>query len=321
MSRERDRTVCVLGGTGFVGRHLAASLVRDGWAVRVPTRDAARHRDLLVLPGVTLVQANVHVPAALQSVCTDCGTVINLIGTLNERGRKGSGFHAVHVELARRVIGACAELGIGRLLHMSALKADLPDPPSSYLRTKGEAEGVVRAASGVAWTIFRPSTIFGPGDSFINRFDRLLRWPAPFFPLPRADARFAPVYVGDVVQAFRRALAASESIGRSYELCGPRVYTLAEIVSAIALARGNRRRVLALPDWLARIQARVMGLLPGTPFSMDNFRSLTVDAVCAGDGLRALGITPMPLEAELRRQLGLDARPKRYERLRRAARQ
>jgi NADH dehydrogenase len=204
---------------------------------------------------------------------------------------------------------------------MSALKADQPDPPSNYLRTKGEAEGVVRAASGLAWTIFRPSTIFGPGDSFINRFDRLLRWPAPFFPLPRADARFAPVYVGDVVQALCRALAESETIGRSYELCGPRAYTLAEIVSAIARARGQRRRVLPIPDWLARMQARVMALLPGTPFSMDNFLSLTIDAVCTEDGLRALGLTPLPLEAEMRRQLGMDARPKRYERLRRSARQ
>jgi NADH dehydrogenase len=321
VSRERDRTVCVLGGTGFVGRHLAASFIRDGWALRVPTRSIARHRDLLVLPGVTLVQTNVHDPAALRRVCTGCGTVINLIGILNEGGRKSGGFAAVHVELARQVVAAGAELGIGRLLHMSALKADQPDPPSNYLRTKGEAEGVVRAASGLAWTIFRPSTIFGPGDSFINRFDRLLRWPAPFFPLPRADARFAPVYVGDVVQAFRRALTETETVGKSYELCGPRVYTLAEIVSAIARARGQRRRVLPIPDWLARMQARVMALLPGTPFSMDNFLSLTIDAVCTEDGLRALGLTPLPLEAELRRQLGMDARPKRYERLRRSARQ
>lgn len=320
MSRERDRTVCVLGGTGFVGRHLAAGLIRDGWAVRVPTRNTARHRDLLVLPGLTLVQANVLDPAALRSVLTGCGTAINLIGTLNERGRKGAGFEAVHVGLARQVVAACAEVGIGRLLHMSALKADVPNPPSNYLRTKAEAEGVVRAANGIGWTIFRPSTIFGPGDSFINRFDRLLRLPAPFFPLPRAGARFAPVYVVDVAQAFRRALTESATIGRSYELCGPRVYTLAEIVSAIALARGQRRRVLPLPDWLARMQARVMALLPGPPFSMDNFLSLTVDAVCTQDGLLALGITPLPLEAELRRQLGMDARPKRYERLRRSAR-
>jgi len=317
---ERDRTVCVLGGTGFIGRHLCASLVQDGWAVRVPTRNAARHRDLLVLPGATLVSTNVHDPAALRRVCAGCGTVINLIGILNEGRRDRDGFQAVHVELARQVVAACGELGIRRLLHMSALKADLPDPPSRYLRTKGEAEGIVRAADRVAWTIFRPSTIFGPGDSFINRFARLLRWPAPLFPLPRADARFAPVYVGDVVEAFRRALSDFDTIGRSFELCGPRVYTLAEIVSMIALALGQRRRVLPLPDWLARIQARVMALLPGTPFSMDNFRSLTIDAVCSDDGLRGLGITPLPLEAELPRQLGMDARPRRYERLRRSGR-
>jgi NADH dehydrogenase len=285
----------------------------------VPTRDVARHRDLLVLPGVTLVRTDVHDPAALRDVCAGSGVIVNLVGILNERGRDGRGFSEAHVELSRKVVEACNALGIERLLHMSSLKADLPEAPSHYLRTKGEAEAIVRA-SGLAWTIFRPSTIFGPEDSFINRFAGLLRLPSPVFPLPRADARSAPVYVGDVAEAFRSALRRRDTAGQTFELCGPRVYTLREIVEAIAQARGQHRRILALPDGLARLQAGVMDHMPGKPFSTDNYLSLTVDAVCAEGGLRRLGIEPTPLESELRLQLGVGARQARYARMRRFAR-
>jgi len=311
-------TICVLGGTGFVGRHLAARWTQLGHTLRVPTRSIARHRELLVLPRVSLVEGNVHDPQVLRALCEGCDTVVNLVGILNERGRDGRGFRRAHVELAQKVVEVCSTLGIHRLLHMSALRADAPDAPSRYLRSKGEAETIVRSAPGIASTIFRPSTIFGPDDSFLNRFARLLRLPSPLFPLPRADARFAPVHVGDVVAAYTRALLDPHTAGESYELCGPRVWTLREIVDGIARALSLRRRVVALPDALARMQAHIMDFVPGKPFSTDNFLSLTIDSVCARDGLAQLGIRPAPLEPSLR--LLADDQQERYDRFRRLSR-
>jgi NADH dehydrogenase len=315
---REPRRICVLGGTGFVGRHLSARWTRLGHTLRVPTRSRARHRDLLVLPGVSLVQGDVHDPQALRAFCEGCDTVVNLVGILNERGRDGRGFRTAHVELAQKVVDACAALGIRRLLHMSALGAGA-GAPSHYLRTKAEAEEIVRGAPGIAVTVFRPSLIFGPDDSFLNRFARLLRLPSPIFPLPRADARFAPVYVGDVVEAYTRALDDPRTAGESYELCGPRAYPLREIVGGIAQALSLRRRIVPLPDALARLQARVMDFVPGKPFSTDNFRSLTIDSVCARDGLARLGIRPTALEPSLRTLAG-DPDQERYDRFRRLAR-
>jgi uncharacterized protein YbjT (DUF2867 family) len=312
-------TLCLLGGTGFVGRHLSARLLEHGYSVRVPTRSRARHRDLLVLPRLALVQADIHDPDALAELCRGCSGVINLVGILNERGRDGRGFHRAHVELARKVVAACAARGVPRLLHMSALKADMAAAPSHYLRTKGEAEAIVREARDLSVTIFRPSVIFGPDDSFVNRFARLLRLPSPVFPLPRAQARFAPVYVGDVVESFARALRDPRTGGESYELCGPRIYALHEIVALIAQALGLRRHIAAVPDAIARVQARMMDLLPGKPFSTDNFRSLMVDSVCAADGLARLAIAPTPLEALLS-ELALGPFTVRFDRYRRLPR-
>jgi NADH dehydrogenase len=311
------RTICVLGGTGFVGRHLSARWTQLGHTLRVPTRSRARHRDLLVLPRVSLVEGYVHAAQDLRALFEGCDTVVNLVGILNERGRDGRGFRHAHVELAQKVVDACGALGIRRLLHMSALGADATRAPSHYLRSKGEAEAIVRNAPGIAATIFRPSTIFGPDDSFLNRFARLLRLPSPLFPLPRADSRFAPVYIGDVVAAYTRALHDPHTAGESYELCGPRVWTLREIVDGIAQALSLRRRIVPVPDSLARVQARLMEFLPGKPFSKDNFLSLTVDSVCARDGLAQLEIRPTALEVSLRRLA--DDPQERYDRFRRVA--
>lgn len=310
--------ICILGGTGFVGRHLAARLARAGQAVRIPTRNPARSRDLLVLPGVSLVRTDVHDPDQLRAACAGARAVVNLVAILNERGRDGRGFEHVHVELVRKLLDACRRLGVSRLLHMSALRAD-PAGPSHYLRTKGEAERLLGGEHGIAVTIFRPSVIFGPGDAFISRFARLLRMPSPVFPLPRADARFAPVHVRDVVEACARALDDRQTAGESYELCGPRVYALREIVGLIAAAVGRRRHVASVPDALARLQARVMDYLPGKPFSTDNFLSLTVDSVCQRDGFARLGIVPASLEPVLRQQFGAGAEQARYDRHRRFA--
>jgi NADH dehydrogenase len=292
-------TVCVLGGTGFIGSALAARLAADGHAVRVLSRDPARHRALGVLPTLQLVRADVHDRAVLEREFRGCGRVINLVGILNERGFGGRGFRRVHTELTASVVAACRAQGVARYLHMSALNADATRGPSHYLRSKGAAEEIVRrdCAAGPQYVIFRPSVVFGPGDSLLNRFARLLRRMPGVFPLACADARFAPAWVGDVVEAFARTLDGETVAGRSFDLCGPDVLTLAQIVRMTARAAGLRRAVVALPRPLARLQAAVMDFVPGRPFSTDNFRSASVDSVCVRNGFAELGIEPASLRA------------------------
>lgn len=294
------QSLCILGGTGFVGHQVVSQLASGGRRIKVLTRHRERHRDLLVVPAVDVVEADVHDSAVLREHFRDCDAVIHLVGILNEKGRDGRGFRAAHVELPRKIVQACRETGVRRILHMSALHADAAKGPSHYLRTKGEGEDLVHAAAaeGLLVTSFRPSVIFGPKDNFINRFAGLLRFAPFFFPLACPDARFAPVYVGDVARAFAVALEDPRSFGRRYDLCGPRVYTLKEIVELTARAFGLRRRIIGLNDTLSRLQARLLEFVPGKPFSMDNYLSLQVDSVCRdGNGLQQLGITPTALEA------------------------
>jgi NADH dehydrogenase len=293
--------VCALGGSGFVGTELVTRLVHAGHWVRVPTRNLAHAERLRVLDTAELRQANVHDPRVLSQLFADCEAVINLIGILNQRGRDT--FETVHAALAGKVMAAARAAGVRRVLHMSSLGA-AEHAPSRYLRSKAAAEAAVRALphpeqAHPAVTIFRPSVIFGAGDSLTNRFAGLLRMSAGILPLARAGARFAPISVLDVAEAFMRALNRAASAGATYELCGPEVLTLEEIVRLTARVAGLPCHILRLPDALARVQGVVMGLLPGKPFSLDNFRSLTLDSVCREDGCAALGIVPRPMLAEL----------------------
>jgi NADH dehydrogenase len=301
--------VCVLGGTGFVGRAIAAKLASAGYPVRIPTRNRQRARDLLVLPGLELIQADVHDPAQLAALLRDCTSVINLVGILNERTSDGSGFRHAHVELVEKLMAACRRTGVRRLLQMSALKANAERGPSHYLRTKGEAEQVIQSQAGdsIQYTIFRPSVIFGPDDSFCLRFARILRR-TPVLPMAGLSARFAPVYVGDVAEAFVRALPDSRSFGQTYELCGPEVFTLEQILRFVCRELAIRRAILKLPQSLGRLQAWIGELLPGKPFSRDNLRSLTVASVCRENGFAVFGIAPKAMESVVRSCLreGLD---------------
>jgi NADH dehydrogenase len=289
----------MLGGTGFVGRELATRLALDGHWVIIPTRssDEHAHEQLQVLDTVRVVPADVHDPRTLARLFSRVDVVINLIGILNEHGR--ATFKLVHVDLAEKVIAAARTSGVRRLLHMSSLGADANKGPSRYLRSKGEAETRVRNAPGMRWTIFRPSVIFGPSDSLTNRFARLLRLGGGFMPLARGGTRFAPICVYDVVTAYRRALTDKATINQTYELCGPEVVALAELVRLTAKVAGIPCHILHLPDFVGWMQGLVMGLLPGKPFSLDNYRSLTVDSVCTESGCARLGIQPQPMLAVL----------------------
>ena len=293
--------ICVLGGSGFVGTELVTRLVQAGHWVRVPTRSLTHADRLRVLDTAELRVANVHDPRVLSQLFSDCHAVVNLVGILNERGRDS--FATVHAALAAKVMNAARGAGVRRVLHMSSLGAG-ENAPSRYLRSKAAAEAAVRAVPHPdqphpAVTIFRPSVIFGAGDSLSNRFAGLLRQSAGILPLARAGARFAPISVLDVAEAFMRALIRTASTAATYELCGPEVLTLEQIVRLTARVAGLPCHILRLPDTLARLQGVVMGLLPGKPFSLDNFRSLTLDSVCREDGCAALGIVPRPMLAEL----------------------
>jgi uncharacterized protein YbjT (DUF2867 family) len=303
--------ICVLGGTGFVGTELVTRLVYGGHWVRVPTRNLARAERLRVLDTAELRQANVHDPRVLSQLFAECTAVINLIGILNERGRHT--FETVHTQLAAKVMAAARGAGVRRVLHMSSLGA-AAQAPSRYLRSKAAAEAAVRAVphpeqAHPSVTIFRHSVIFGAGDSLTNRFAHLLRMSAGILPLARAGARFAPVSVLDVAEAFVRALDRATGAAAIYELCGPEVLTLEEIVRLTARVAALPCHILRLPDALARLQGVVMGLLPGKPFSLDNFRSLTLDSVCRENGCAALGIVPRAMLAELPLYLAPDLVP------------
>ncbi|HLA75492.1 MAG TPA: complex I NDUFA9 subunit family protein [Gammaproteobacteria bacterium] len=307
--------VCVLGGTGFVGRHLIHHLVADGYQVKVLTRHHARHRDLLVLPTLTMAEADIHDPQALIDHLAGCDAVINLVGILNEKGHDGSGFRRAHVELPRKIITACTTLGIKRLVHMSALNANAQQGPSHYLRSKGEGEDLVHGAKNIYTTSFRPSVIFGPGDSFFTRFAALLKRIPIIFPLACPQARFAPIYVEDVGHAFAQALINPATIGQRYDLCGPRVYTLKQLVEYTARVIRRRRKVIGLNDRLSLLQARILEWLPGKPFSLDNYYSLQVDSVCQNIFPSLFSIKPRSVENIVPDYLiahGMETRFKKY---------
>lgn len=305
----KSHQLVLLGGTGFVGRHLIARLAAQGHRVRVLSRNAALRPVLRVLPNVQVDTADVYDPAALARAFEGADAVINLVGILNEKGFGGAGFQRAHVRLTQGVIAACEQAGVKRLLQMSALNAGRGE--SHYLRTRGEAEAAVKASS-MDWTIYQPSVIFGPGDGLFGRFASLLRI-APVLPLARSGAKFAPVYVGDVVRAMSETLFQPVAFRQIYELYGPDVLTLADIVRYTARQLGLLRLVIPLPDGLARLQATLMDFVPGKPFSTDNYLSLKIDSVGGIDGLYRLGIEKTPIDAVMPALLAQSGRQARLD--------
>jgi len=285
------RHVLILGGTGFVGRHLVERLLQERYRVTVLSRGVDPSKKKKLSRDASIIEGDVANPDFLRAVLDDVDAVVNLVGILNEQGDSGRGFEHVYVELLEALLEAMRDMGVRRLLQMSALNAGTGQ--SHYLEARGRAEQKLRA-SKLDWTLFRPSVIAGPGDGLFCRFDALLRY-APALPIGRANARFQPVWVGDVVQAFVNALADPAHVQRSYNLVGPEVMTLGEIVRASARARGRLRAVLPLPDALGKLQAEIGEHLPGKPISRDNWRSLQTDSTSVENGLLKLGIEPTPV--------------------------
>ena len=300
----RQPQACILGGTGFVGRHLLLRLTKAGWHCRIPTRYPHRHRDLALYHGVSLMPVPTIDADGLAECLDNADLVVNLIGILNEA--KDGDFQRIHVELVGEVVTAALAAGVPRYLQMSALHADAQNGRSAYLRSNGAGEDLAHSAAGLDVTSFRPSVVFGRGDSFFNRFATLLEMAPGLFPLACPDARFAPVWVGDLTEAMVRTISSDTSIGRRYDLCGPRIFTLEELVAFTAARIGRRTLLMGLNDFGSRLQARVFERLPGKPFTMDNYLSMQTPSTCTEhNGLLELGIHPTDIDTVVPTYLGV----------------
>jgi NADH dehydrogenase len=306
-------SVCLLGGSGFVGRSIAEQATERGIRVRVLTRNAARARSLTVLPTVELMEGDPHHEPTLEAAFAGMDAAVNLVGILHET--RAQSFSAVHAELPGMLGRSARAAGIQHIVHVSALGAS-DKAPSNYLRSKAAGEAALRMGAGVVpWTILRPSVIFGEGDRFLNLFAELVRL-FPVIPLAGAEARFQPVWVEDVARCCVAALGDARSFGQAHELCGPRVYTLKELVELVAATRGVRRTVVPLPAALGELQAFVLEHLPGKLMTRDNLRSMSVPNVCSAKRPPVCAFEPTALEAVLPQYLGAASSRARYARYR-----
>ena len=294
--------VTVFGGSGFLGRYVVGTLARLGWRVRVGVRQPhlANHLQPLGIVGQVMpVQANLRYPDSLAAACTGAEAVVNLVGILSVAGAQN--FDAVHAEGAAAVAHAARQAGARRLVHISAIGADT-ESASHYARSKAEGEALALDA----WSetvIVRPSILFGPEDSFFNRFAAMARV-SPGLPLiGGGHTRFQPVYAGDVAEGIARLLTLDGAAGKTYEFGGPETFTFRELMEFMLRTIQRRRALVPLPWALARLQAAVLQLLPGPLLTMDQVELLKTDNVVSeaaakeGRTLEGLGIEPQGIEA------------------------
>lgn len=293
------KKVLLLGGSGFVGTYIVNRLSQRGIEVTVPTRRRERTKALIIQPGVSMPEANIHCEKTLTELMRGHDAVINLVGILHSRDvvlPYSRDFAEAHVELPKKIVAACKASGVRRLVHMSALNADSKGP-SEYLRSKGDGEAIVLAAQGdLDVTVFRPSVIFGLGDSFLSMFAAVLK-KVPFFPLGFGHARFQPVWAADVADAFVDCLRDANTFGQAYELVGPKVYTLRELVDYTKELTGSRATIIALSEGWAYLQAGLMWLAPNPMLSPDNLRSMEKDSVGAPGAQAPANWQPTALES------------------------
>ncbi len=315
-----SKQVCIIGGSGFVGHVLVRQAINAGYDVTVVCRHPERARELLV-NGARLVKADITDSSGLDEAVAGSDCVINLVGLLFERGRYS--FDAAHVTGTDNILQACKKAGVPQYLHMSALGAGKV-PESRYSRTKGEAEARVRQ-SGLRWTIFRPSVIYGEGDSFFTRFKAMTRF-APILPVIAGNTRFQPVWVEDVARAFVASIGNQHVTGNSYALCGPKRYSFMELMQLLMNVLGRRRLLIPVPGFAAKIMALLMQMLPVPLLTTDQLKLLQHDNVVDGEAFPELFGTPASLEAVLptyiccgqaaRLQSLLDDNRSRYRQLR-----
>jgi len=307
------KQVCLLGGSGFVGSAIVRHLSLAGYAVKVLTRRREASKHLILLPNVDVLECDVMDDAALAEALKGTDVVINLIGILHNS--KKASFQAMHAELPARLAKLCNKLGVKRLVHMSALQAS-KDAPSYYLKSKAEGElAVLRSNKNLDVTVFRPSIIFGRGDGFINLFASLVKL-LPVILLAKPNAKFQPIYVEDVAYAFVASLDNVDTYGKAYDLAGPKVYTLRQLVTYVADTLGKRPTIIGLNNMLSYLQAFAMELLPVKLMTRDNVRSMEVDSVCVTSFPAFLGFHPVALETIVPDYLNEDNPRNAYNRFR-----
>ena len=287
------KTITILGGAGFVGSSIVAKLDQLGYKVKVLSRrrEAAKH--LILLPNVQVVDCDIADNHALKKALKGSDAVINLVGILHENSKNS--FEKIHHQLPRRLAQMCEELSIARLIHMSALQAS-KNAPSAYLKSKAAGEAAVSEFSKkLDITIFKPSVVFGRGDSFVNLFANLVRY-LPVIALAKPNAKFQPIWVEDVAQCFVNALENTATYGKSYELGGPTVYTLKALVQKVMAILGKQRPIIGLNDGLSMAQGFMLELMPIKLMTRDNIRSMQVDNVCAASIATELDVVPTSLD-------------------------
>lgn len=310
------KQVTVLGGSGFVGSALVAQLSAAGYSVNVLTRRFETSKHLTLLPHVQLTECDITDANALTKVLQQSEIVINLVGILHEN--KHLTFHQIHVALPQYLADLCVKAGVKRLIHMSALQAST-SAPSAYLQSRGAGEQAVTAFKNrLNFTIFRPSVIFGRGDSFFNLFAKLVQY-LPVIALAKPDAKFQPVWVEDVCRAITLSLENSDTYGQTYELAGPRVYTFKSLIQFVMLVLGKTRPIIGLNDTLSYAQAFAMELLPIKLMTRDNVKSMEVDSVTHAPFPAVFGFSPTAMEAVVPEYLGDDTPRAHYERFRSSA--
>ncbi len=298
--------VVIVGGSGFIGRALAATLISRNKSVRIITRRREQARDLWPLPRIQIVQANPNDEAALYEALDNADAVVNLVGVLHSKtGRPwGPDFDAAHVKLPARIARCMNRRKISRLIHISALGA-ADQAPSMYLRSKAAGEAALRANQSLDLTIIRPSVVFGAEDQFLNLFARMQKV-LPVIPLATPHARFQPIAVTALAAAIANCLENPATIGKHYECVGPEVLTLYELVHWAGVYAGCPRPIIPLPDGAAWVQAWIMENLPGKPLlSRDNLASASVPNVGSAPMSADLGIAhPQSIHAVAPTTLG-----------------
>jgi uncharacterized protein YbjT (DUF2867 family) len=290
----KNKLIGVIGGAGFVGSSIVSKLDAAGYQVKVLTRHRERAKHLILLPNVQVVDCQVHDDSALAEALKDCDAVINLVGILHES--KHSTFDLIHHQLPERIAKICVQLGIKRLLHMSALQAS-ENAPSQYLRSKALGEAALnRFKQSINITIFRPSVIFGRDDQFLNLFAKLIEY-LPIILLAKPAAKFQPIWVEDVANIFVNSLQNDDTFGNRYDLAGPDTDTLQSLVEKVMHALNKPRPIIGLSDRLSYLQAWMMEWLPIKLMSRDNVRSMAVDSTAEGPMAKEIQQTLTPLDA------------------------
>lgn len=303
-------TVVVFGGTGFLGRRLVHRLAAEGMVVRVAVRHPDGARSALPaadLDQVTFFRADVRDQASVAAAIAGADAVVNAVSAYVEKG--GLTFETVHVQGAEMVAREAGRLGVARLVLVSGIGAD-PQSRSLYIRSRGRGELAVQQAFQDA-TIVRPSAMFGAGDALFGTLADLARL-LPVLPLIGGGrTRLQPVYVEDVAEAVTRILADPETVGRTYELAGPEVYTLRDLVRFTLRVIGKQRLLMPVPFALAEIQARLFEFLPSPPLTTGQVDLLKADSVASGalPGLRELDILPKAVEEVVPTYIGRSRAP------------